>query len=279
MIIILHNPLSGNGKSLKIIKKIKKDFKTKIIDVKNILEISDVVSFIKSYPSKDEFIVLGGDGTISKFANDIYGFKITHKIYVYKAGSGNDFYRSLHEKEKLIQINKYLKKLPTIVIDEKKVDLKYLNGVGIGLDANVCVNVNGHKGKKNKLNYFKQTLKAFRSTKKQTIEAEVDGKHYIYKDCWFAAVMNSPYEGGGMKLAPNATRLNPQLYLVVIKEIKKGFLPFILPLVYFGAHTRFKKYVSIVEGINFKVWTEEKNNIQIDGEAYKNCREFLVKSF
>lgn len=102
MDVILYNPLSNKGKNLKIAKKLyrqalKKDRKATIV---NLLEITDVQKFLNGYTKDDCMILIGGDGTLNRVVNQIRGFEIKPQLYMYKAGTGNDFMRSVPVKRK-----------------------------------------------------------------------------------------------------------------------------------------------------------------------------------
>ena len=64
---------------------------------------------------------------------------LENKFYLYKAGTGNDFLKDIlpsDSQEKLIDITKYLKKLPMVSINGKTT--RFINGVGFGIDGMVC---------------------------------------------------------------------------------------------------------------------------------------------
>ena len=103
MDIILYNPLSNKGKNIKIAEKLhkkatKEQRESKIV---NLLEIKDVQAFLNGYNADDRMILIGGDGTLNRVVNQIKDIVIKPQIYMYKAGTGNDFMRSIKSKEKL----------------------------------------------------------------------------------------------------------------------------------------------------------------------------------
>ena len=61
--------------------------------------------------------------------------KLLIKKFFMRSGTGNDFFRSISKRNKIILVNDYIKYLPKVNING--LDLKYLNGIGIGLDGYV----------------------------------------------------------------------------------------------------------------------------------------------
>lgn len=275
---VLINPLSRNGKNKKFVKKVVRFLKKNGSEVKtyNILEIGEVKDFALGCDEDDRIIIVGGDGTVNRLANRIYDFEFKQKLYMYQAGTGNDFARSLKVNDKLILLNKHIKKLPTV--SYKGESRFFLNGAGVGLDGYVGYLVNNSKFKKNKLNYFRHTVEAFASFKPMGATILRDGVKTYEKKVWFISVMNSPYFGGGMKIAPNADRSKDDLDVVIVKNIPKLILIFIFPLIYLGWHRIFRSYVSIEKGKNVAITFDKPTYLQIDGEVEYPIDFINVKS-
>ncbi|QWB95849.1 hypothetical protein KHQ89_08040 [Mycoplasmatota bacterium] len=278
MDIILFNPLSRNGNNRQFIDKITKQLKKLGHDVEhvNILNVDDVETFVKSRHKDDRIILVGGDGTLNHIANRIYGIAYPQDLFMYQAGTGNDFIRSLKTKEKVVFIKPYLKQLPYVTFNEQS--RYFLNGVGLGLDGLVIHFVSHSKYKKNKFNYFRHALEGFRKFKPVSGTFTVDGKKYQEKKIWFISAMNAPFQGGGMKMAPLAKREENNLHLLVITKLSKFMLFLIFPTIYFGKHTMFKKYVHIYEGNEFEVHFDRETYLQIDGESKADIKDIKIYS-
>ena len=121
-------------------------------------EVVSIKSFIESVNIEDRVIIVGGDGTLHHLVNSIRGYDIKQPLYVSKAGTGNDFIRSLNNKEDIIDITPYIKDLPKVLVNNK--ESLFLNGTGIGVDAYVCHLVNTSPKKKTAFNYFKKCIKS-----------------------------------------------------------------------------------------------------------------------
>ncbi|MDL2292038.1 hypothetical protein LJC17_00385 [Acholeplasma sp. OttesenSCG-928-E16] len=269
MDIIFYNPLSKNGDSNNSISKLLKVLGKNETEVAihSILEVDDIEAFLKTIDKEDKLIFVGGDGTMHRLANKIYGLTIPNRMFIFGAGTGNDFIRSLKSKEKLIEITGVFDKLPYTIIDGKKE--RFINGTGIGIDGLICYKVNTSTEAKNSWNYFKNTLRAFKESKKiKEAKINIDGKDIIQKKVWLCATMNSQYLGGGMKLAPKARRTDKDLYLVVIKRVPKWLLVLILPSVYIGLHKLLLGLVKIFKVTeSVKIEFSGDNYLQMDGEV------------
>ncbi len=278
MDIVLYNPLSRNGKNEKFIQKVVKSLEAKGNKVVSysILAIDDVDAFVSGCNAEDRIIIVGGDGTINHLANRIYHLNFPQQLYMYQAGTGNDFIRSLKTKEKVVLIKPYIDSLPSVQFQQKS--RYFLNGTGAGLDGFIGHLVNHSKYKKNKLNYFRHAFEGFAKFQPISAEITVDGKTWKEHKVWFVSVMNSAYYGGGMKIAPNAKRENDDLHVVVVKDIPKWKLILIFPTIYFGWHVKFKKYIDVIPGKDVRIAFDQPTYLQIDGDVEYPVDVFTVKN-
>ncbi|MFP4178336.1 MAG: diacylglycerol/lipid kinase family protein, partial [Acholeplasmataceae bacterium] len=231
----------------------------------SLLSITDVDRFIAECQPDDRVIIVGGDGTMNHLVNRIYGKQIEQPIYIYRAGTGNDFVRSLRTKSRLVPIKEYIQRLPTVRYGNDS--RLFLNGAGFGLDGYVAQLVNTSKFTKSKFNFFRHTLEGFIKFRPIELEITVDGRHFKEKRVWFASVMNGAYFGGGMKVAPRAKRSDDSLQLVVIRNMPKWLLFLIFPTIYLGWHTIFRSFVSIHQGKRITLKSSEGTHMQIDGDV------------
>ncbi|NLN50620.1 MAG: hypothetical protein GX149_03230 [Acholeplasmataceae bacterium] len=270
--IILHNPLSKRGKNIKIVNKIEKRLRKNNheVEVGSILEVKDVSSYIDSLNPEDKIIVVGGDGTLHYLANQLQDYEIKNDIFVVrKAGTGNDFVRSIKTRDHLIRINDYLVNLPYDVVKENAGQKRYfLNSIGIGLDAYVANLVNESGDRKGKWTYFKSVIKTFIKFKPFQLTAKYNGEEETFKKAWFAVVANSPYFGSGMKVSPKSERFDDKIELVVVSGVNKLGLFLIFPFIYLGWHTIFKRWVKIVSAKEINIVCEQDQYVQYDGETF-----------
>jgi len=279
MDILLYNPLSRNGKNEKFIQKVvnhlKKDGRTVVSY--NILAIDDVDKFASNCAFDDRIIIVGGDGTINRLANRLYDLDFKQDIFMYQAGTGNDFIRSLKTKLKVVPIKEYIKKLP--VVQYQEISRHFLNGAGAGLDGYVGHLVNTSKFKKNKINYFRHAFEGFAKFKPISATITIDGKTWKEERVWLASVMNGPYFGGGMKVAPHADRKMNDIHLIILKDIPKWLLILIFPTIYLGWHLIFKSFVKVYVGKEVELLFDKPTYLQIDGDVEYPISQFSAKAF
>lgn len=277
MDIILYNPLSRNGKSQSIVDELVLKLKSEGRDtvVHSILEIPSVANFIQGVHPDDRVIILGGDGTLHHLVNSIRGYDIKQPIYVLKAGTGNDFIRSIPSKEHLIQINQYIADLPKVTVNGE--ESLFLNGTGMGVDAYVCHLVNTSTKKKSASNYFKNALKAFLTYKPSTATVTIDGVSKTYKKVWFVLAANSVFMGGGMKFSPNSKRDDDILEFMIIHRVPRFILFLIFPTIYFGKHVWFKRWVTIIPGKTMDVSYGKVSYLQKDGESVNHVQSMHIE--
>ena len=105
---ILYNPKSNNGNTL---EHIKEQYLT-ISDVTiiDVLNEEIYMNCLKSLTEKDTVILIGGDGTLNHFVNDVKDLNIKAKVLFNATGTGNDFYTDVKNSTdgELIEINKYI---------------------------------------------------------------------------------------------------------------------------------------------------------------------------
>jgi diacylglycerol kinase (ATP) len=278
MDILLYNPLSRNGKNPKFIEKITNKLKKSGNEVVSysILSIEDVNSFIDSTNFDDRIIIVGGDGTINHLANRIYDLNIKNEIFMLQAGTGNDFIRSLKTKEWVVPISKHIKSLPKVTFNEQS--RYFLNGSGAGLDGYIGHLVNNSKYKKNKLNYFRHAFEGFAKFSPISATIKIDDIEIYEKRLWLASVMNAPYFGGGMKVAPKEKREDDELTLVVLKDIPKWLLILIFPTIYLGWHVIFKSFVNFYRAKKISITYDKPTYLQIDGDVEYPISSYVIES-
>lgn len=284
MIYLLFNPYSNNNQGEQTKEKIKKelveiDTKYSSLEEVNIASKDfDKECFLTKLTAEDELILLGGDGTLNKFANNIYNRELKCKMFIFRAGTGNDFITDVAgENEKLVELNKYLKKLPKVTVNRTTV--RFINNVGFGLDGQICEVADEMKEKgKKKINYTSIAIKLllFKYHAPDAI-VKVDDKELTFKKVWIASAMNGRYYGGGMKMAPEQDRLSNEISFVMVHGGNRLSTLILFPKIFSGAHVSHKKRVTIIKGKRIEVKFSSPKAIQIDGEVIKNVTSYVAE--
>lgn len=277
MYYILYNPKSNSGKTKKSVLKLQKKLSKRNIDsyLVNLFELDKVLDIKSKLVDSDIIVIAGGDGTLHRLVNNQLFSSLKNRIFMYRSGRGNDFSRG--HKGDFFEITDEIKNLPYLVNNEKK--SKFLNGIGVGIDALTCQKQmeNFYSGVKE--SYFNIAFKAFKTFKTFSIDVNIDGVDYHYDNVWFFVVQNGKYFGGGMKVSPESKREDDTLELCVIHDISFKKLLTIFPIIFIGKHTIFKKCVTVLKGQNFKFHLNGFNLLQRDGEVEYVANDIEVKRY
>lgn len=277
---IFYNPNSCGGKGLLIAKEIEKLLGENSYTYYDILSPEPLNTVIARLPANTDIIITGGDGTLNGFVNKIDDF--SRNYYFYASGSGNDFARDINFKKrtKPICINKYIKHLPTAVINGTV--YKFLNCIGSGMDGYCCGEVERQrKISKWRGSYVIAAVKALLYAYRPCdVHFTADGKSYFYKNTWLIPTMNGRFFGGGFMVAPNQDRLNPESTLSLVAIHTKNIFK-IIPaffLIMKGKHLGLKSMVHVIKGHSFSIKLSKPATLEIDGETIRNVSEYSVYS-
>lgn len=276
---ILYNPKTGNGSGENKAFKLKEYYKGETV-FKDITKIEDYQSFFADLNSEDKVTICGGDGTISRFANDTYEMNISNSIYYYPTGTGNDFWREIGDINNPVPlpVEKYLKNLPTVTVKNKK--YCFINGVGYGIDGYCCQVGDKMRLESDKpVNYTAIAIKGLLFHYKPTnATVTVDGKEYKFEKVWLAPTMNGLYYGGGMMPTPNQKRISDDKKLSVMVMSGSGKIKTLIafPGIFEGKHTE-NKMTTILTGKIIKVQFDTPTALQIDGETILNVTEYTAQ--
>lgn len=266
--IFIVNPISGKGKTLKAVDRIKKVCEEENLDYEiHFTEYpKDATKIARKYRfTKNIIYSVGGDGTLNEVLNGIVGTK--NLLGVIPAGSGNDFYKTL---------SKIDEEYP--VIDIGKVNDRYfINIISIGIDAEVANNVSLMKKRKVPTNqiYNASLIYTFFKYKYKDIELSIDEKEQKKGKCTILTICNGQVYGGGYKIAPSAKLTDGYFDVYYVEKVNKPQLPSLINMLKQGIHEKHNKvHKSQATKIKFKCDKELVCNI--DGEIM-TAKKFNVK--
>ena len=282
MIYIFLNRLSNNGKAVEAQTELEKIFENEQLKFIDITEIKNAADSCRMLDPQDKIIVAGGDGTLSRFANDIYELHLTNNIYFYTCGSGNDFLNDIRERceivNNLVPMNDFLRSLPVVTVNDKQ--HYFINGIGYGIDGYCCeegdrVRANSNK----KVNYTAIALKGLLGKfKPRNATVTVDGETIHYRKVWLAPTMIGRFFGGGMMITPQQDRLNEEHVVSSCVVHDSGMFKTlrVFPSIFKGKHVSHKDIVEIKTGHEVRVEFDKPCALQIDGETYLNVKYYSV---
>ena len=118
---------------------------------------------------------------------------------------------------------------------------------GIGFDAGICHEALASKIKNTlnrlhlgKLTYVMIALRQLFYLEPFTLDAALEnGEHRSFENVLFAVAMNFSYEGGGFCFCPEADGTDDLLDVMVVSNLAKWKVSYLLPMALFGRHTGF----------------------------------------
>ena len=240
---VLVNPVSGNGRSLKVlpeIEKVLREFKLPY-HIEHTASPGDAERIAREAVSAREegVVVVGGDGTVFESLAGLINSALT-LIYA-PCGTGNDFVKciGLPVKNTAAAVKKQLNALC------RKLDYGLINGIpfmnicGAGFDVEVLRKLGQYRARFRGLKAYLFALKdALREYKPLECEISVDGGPFVRKVLCILSIGNGQYFGGGMKAVPAGVPYDGELNLVEVNAVKKWQIPFLLPLFISGSHTK-----------------------------------------
>lgn len=248
----------------------------------SVLELKDKKAFFDGLQPEDEVILMGGDGTLNHFINDLRGYKLKNQVYYAKTGSGNDFFKDASDdvKNGCIHLNPYMENLPLVTVGN--VERVFINGIGYGVDGETCRIGDLQRRTCDKpVNYGKIAIKlCLFSYRKNKATITVDGKTYEYNDVWLASTMKGRFYGGGMMVAPKQDRFNSKGTVSVVCLHKRSRLVTLMRFssLFKGEHVKWKDWCDVIEGKEVQVTFAYPCAIQIDGEVIPDVLSYTVKA-
>jgi len=260
---IILNPISGRGKSLKLLPKIE--------EYLNEQGVRYQVVFTEYRYHAEELVKELKQRTDIKLINGLYPSEIP--LGYIPAGSGNDFAREMNiPKDPILAIKSILdENLRTI--DIGKINGHYfINVASMGFDGEVARIANNSKLKNilGSLIYVYGVVRALWGFKPSSLTVTIDDQEYFYKNVWIMAVANNRYYGGGMKICPDAVNDDGKFDICIIKDLTRLRLLKLFPTIFSGKHLNYPEFVEVKKGKNILISTEKELTIQADGELLSN---------
>jgi diacylglycerol kinase family enzyme len=244
----------------------------------------------------DAILIFGGDGTVHRHLGSLV--KLDLPVLVVPAGSGNDFARALglsRVADSLAAWRKFvageseprpvdlgtitpLAIAATVLPGTVATEQKYFScAAGVGLDGEIA----------RRANVLPRWLRAHGGYALSLPGALLGFRPFLLKlskpsptnDPLFVAqseppvvaavFANTPFYGGGMKIAPKARMDDGQLDVCLIREISKLKLLGVFPSVYLGKHLGLRE-VEYFSASSLRIETDRPLDVYADGELV--CR-------
>ncbi len=279
MLYVLVNPLASSGKAEGYVEAAINNFGGTEFKKLSLIDL-DVKKIVANAQKDDQILIIGGDGTLNRFANDTADMDYPCPVYIYKSGTGNDFMKDLEDKveNNMIKVNDYLMNLPVITVKGKK--YRFINGIGYGIDGMCCEVADKMRAEgKTNINYAGISIKLLiHGYKCPDAKVTVDGKVHNFKRVWLASAMKGRYYGGGMNIAPSQDRTSGKLTSAIIHNSGKLKTLLVFPKLFKGEHVKHTKIFTAIEGRKITVEFSHPCALQIDGETVTGVSSYTVES-
>lgn len=279
MTFVLFNPKAHSGTGEEQAKAFAATLSGDVT-FKSVLEITDAKAFLAPLSPDDTIILCGGDGTLIRMVWLLDGMDVPQKLYFTSSGTGNDFLRDVADRMEngMVRINDYIKDLPTVTVKGKT--YRFINGVGFGIDGYCCeVGDALHEKSGKPVNYSAIAIKGILGKfKPLNVAITVDGVTKQYKNAWLAPTMNGRYYGGGLMIAPDQDRLNPDGKVTVCTMWSRNRIKTLLVFagVSKGQHVKHTEMFEARAGHDITVKFDRPCALQIDGETILGVTEYTV---
>lgn len=276
---VLYNPFAGNGNSEEEAKLLQMVLDEEL-EFYDMTRITNYPVFLGDIGQEDYLVIVGGDGTLNRFANDTAGIEIKQEILYFPAGTGNDFAKDMG-KEALANpfpVTQYLKNLPSVEVRGKR--FHFINGVGFGIDGYCCqVGDELKKIPGKKVNYTSIAIKGLLfHFSARNAKVTVDGKEYVYKKVWIAPTMFGRYYGGGMIATPEQDRASGKLSLMMFHGAGRLRTLCVFPSIFKGTHVKYTSQVCVHTGQEITVEFDRPTPLQIDGETILDVTQYTARA-
>lgn len=211
----------------KSIHDIMKDYDYEIV-YRNCL--ADSQKYIKEIPCLARFYIVGGDGTVHGFIQDLVDSQ--HEVVVIPLGTGNDFCRTLTTQKNPQELLKESLKYSAQKIDVIQLnDSYFINAACFGLDSVIANHVHDTPhipfipdSKSYIISILQNTLKY--GNHSVTIFSD---NHLIYQgEMILCTVNNAQYYGGGFQIIPHADIQDGYMDICVVDKVPKWKIPYMV---------------------------------------------------
>ena len=211
----------------------------------------------------ERIVVVGGDGLIHQAANALADSSTI--LGIVSAGTGNDAVTSLGLPREVEQACKAALRDPRPIDLIETTDGFAVTVATAGFSVSVNERADDMKRVKGAAKYTVSSLIELPKLRSYELTLTLDGKpHEIEAN--LVAIANTPYFGGGMKIAPEALIDDAQLDVIVIGPAPRAAFAAVLPMVFSGRHIK-SRYVTSFRASRVELVGHDIA-LRADGEAF-----------
>jgi diacylglycerol kinase (ATP) len=232
-ICFIYNPSAGRGIAGEHLESLRNRADELWSDAQFMItqKESDISEFAGKAAKEFDLIVgCGGDGTINQVINGIAGSDAS--LGVIPLGSGNDFANAVGLPADPMENLKLIHRGKTRPLDlircDGDIDTWCANTLGIGLDGWANYYAAGVKKVRGQMIYIIGILKAVYAYRGSMMQITIDGMEES-RELLMVTVCNGPEEGGGFKVAPDASNSDGYIDLLILEKMPVARVLWYLP--------------------------------------------------
>lgn len=239
---IVINPVSGGGENAKLIERLRAAIAERGEQSRVFATTGEGDGAEKTRQALqagcDAIVGIGGDGTLSEIVGPMAGSGAT--LYIVPSGTGNDFARAFGLPRDPIrafaaQLNGEPANIDCLTVNGRP----FLNVGGSGFDVAVLRKTEELKAVyPGETAYRKAVLAVLGAYRAFEAELSIDGGPFTHERTTIIEVANGQYIGGGMRVAPGSLCDDGLIDVVIVGQVPRRAIPFLLPLFIKGWHTR-----------------------------------------
>ncbi|MCD7808033.1 MAG: hypothetical protein LUH02_01720 [Erysipelotrichaceae bacterium] len=272
-IFMMHN-IKKHYEFKKVIDEVMKGYDYEIIFTSSIV---DSQNYIKQYPVKARFYIVGGDGTLNDMIQVLVHTE--HEVVVLPLGTGNDFCHYLTQekdpKKLLIQsLELDAQKIDTVLLNDRY----YINAACFGVDSVIATHVHDVTQipfVPEDKSYLLSIAKHVFTYKNDEVKIIVDDRILYHGQIILCTFNNAKYYGGGFPITPKANIQDGYIDLCIVDKVPKYKIPYLITVL-----LREKLYTrSEVHSYRIKEATVYcQNTCNMDGEEFEAMKyHFLIQ--
>lgn len=274
---IIANPRAGHGRGNRNLERLRDVIRRRGLDCVPVATErpghATEIARAAAEAGEPRIAVLGGDGTISEVVNGLVGSSTA--LGIVPMGTGNDVARSLGipRGDLAAALELALEGEPRPIDVGRERDRHFVSVLGLGFPSIVAAEANAIGWLRGSPAFFVAVYKALHRLRAVPLSIDLDDKT-IETDCVAVMVQNTPYTGGGLRMAPDAEVDDGALDVVIVDDIGKLDLMVNFPKAYAGRHFEHPSF-SVHRTRRVRVRSGERLPKMFDGDL---CGETPVEA-
>ncbi|WP_052444494.1 diacylglycerol kinase family protein [Flammeovirga sp. OC4] len=216
-VVLIANPVSGNGKAKKAAQRCASILKEYKFDVN--IELTEYAGHATKLSKQlsntyDIIVAVGGDGTVNEVATGLVGTTAT--LGIIPNGSGNGLARHLKIPMNTEKATECIVQKKVIALDAPTINGKYFFcTAGIGFDAHIS-HVFAQMDGRGLKNYIKAIFKEYGSYQSKEYGVRLDHQEIIKQKAFVMTIGNAAQYGNEAFIAPTAKVSDQQLEMTIL---------------------------------------------------------------